>query len=228
MKAIVISDTHSCHRRFQVPEADVLIHCGDISAHGTKGELIDFNVWLGDQPVKHAVVIAGNHDHDIRKLGPEKAQRILSNAHYLQDSSITIEGIKFYGSPWTPDFFPQHWVFNQPRRSETTIQRWAAIPDDAEVLITHGPPHKILDVCPDIDPPFHPVNVGCYDLRQRIKQLPLLRWHFFGHVHEARGTLEMDGVRFVNAASLNRRYEMYSRQPWTEVYLREDPQSEDE
>jgi len=38
---------------------------------------------------------------------PEKIQEVLSNAIYLQDSAVTLEGIVFYGSPW----ISRKWIF---------------------------------------------------------------------------------------------------------------------
>jgi hypothetical protein len=37
---------------------------------------------------------------------------------YLQDQACTIEGIRFYGSPWTPEF--NEWTFNLPRGTPPT------------------------------------------------------------------------------------------------------------
>jgi hypothetical protein len=45
-------------------------------------------------------------------------------------------GYKFYGSPYTPAFC--EWAF---QLNETdAIEKWKKIPEDTEILITHGPP----------------------------------------------------------------------------------------
>lgn len=40
-------------------------------------------------------------------------QASLTNCTYLEDSGTVIEGIRFYGSPWQPEFFG--WAFNAKR-----------------------------------------------------------------------------------------------------------------
>lgn len=72
--------------------------------------------------------------------------------------------------------------------------KWALIPSDVDVLITHGPPDGILDrnrtgsCC------------GCRELLYRVLEVKP-RLHVFGHIHEAAGQTEIDGTRFVNAAT---------------------------
>jgi len=210
MRIVVVSDTHALHGSLDLPDGDVLVHCGDICSGQIwfqAAQLTSFNDWLGSLPFKHKIVIAGNHDHLLGKPAHAAAARaMLTNCTYLQDSEIALGGVRFYGSPWTPDFFPDHWVFNQPRTGRRARDRWAQIPDNTEVLITHGPPRGILDECPDIRNDAALIHVGCEDLRRRIRQLKKLRFHFFGHIHEGSGQFNEAGVRFVNAASLDGKY----------------------
>ena len=209
LKLVLISDTHNRHREMTLPAGDILIHSGDFLGgpiDRQARQLQDFNAWLGLQPFKHRIVIAGNHDHLLAQPNAASWRACLTNCTYLQDEAAEIAGLRFYGSPWTPDFFREHWVFNQPRRSEETIKRWAKIPDDTQALITHGPPNGVLDIARDMHDPTKDVHVGCNDLRRRIRQLKHLKLHTFGHIHESHGVHEEDGVRFVNASSLNGRY----------------------
>ena len=63
IRIVCISDTHGQHAKLGVPDGDVLIHAGDFMAFGdTPSEIVDFNQWLGKQPHRYKVVIAGNHD----------------------------------------------------------------------------------------------------------------------------------------------------------------------
>src|SRR6187200_3451602 len=101
MRIVAISDTHSKHEQIVVPAGDVLVHAGDITLYGKLDELHAFNHWLGRLPHRHKIVIAGNHDKILQERS-DLARSILKNAIYLQDEAITIEGIKFYGSPWQP------------------------------------------------------------------------------------------------------------------------------
>lgn len=200
MRIVCISDTHSLHRHMhhEVPDGDVLIHAGDICNSGMLIEEVDdFNAWLGELPHKHKIVIAGNHDH-VAELTPKTFERTLGNAIYLRDAAWTIDGVKFYGSPWSPWFWD--WAFNFPREElttgETARATWREIPDDTQVLITHGPMREVRDA----------VNtslgehIGCPFLRERIEALPSLKLHVFGHIHEAYGLTHGAGVTFINAS----------------------------
>ena len=106
-RVVCLSDTHGLHRRMpEIPDGDVLIHAGDFL--GLRRDLSDFNDWLGELPHRHKIVIAGNHDSLLQE-SPELALPALSNAIYLQDSGVELEGLRFWGSPWTPTFM--NWWF---------------------------------------------------------------------------------------------------------------------
>lgn len=190
MKIVCISDTHEHHERIAVPEGDVLVHAGDFTWTGSEGSIKEFNEWLGTLPHKYKIIIAGNHDWLFQRE-PERARALITNAHYLEDSEVTIEGVKFYGSPWQPEF--HNWAFNLPRGSKDLADKWAAIPEDTDVLITHGPAAEILDYT------SRGMRVGCSALRYRVEQLkPKL--HIFGHVHEGYGLLHSIHTKYVNAS----------------------------
>lgn len=109
MKLVCISDTHSLHWRLPaIPDGDVLIHAGDSLGQGTLENIEELNEWLGTLPHRYKIVIAGNHDWAFQET-PELARQALTNAIYLEDSSVEIESIRFWGSPWTPTFMD--WAF---------------------------------------------------------------------------------------------------------------------
>ncbi len=195
LRVVAISDTHGYHEKLKVPDGDLLIHAGDIAGRGEWRELSDFNIWLGALPHRHKVVIAGNHDFWFERF-PGKARAMLSNATYLQDEAVEIEGRLLYGSPWQPEF--GDWAFNLPR-GEQLARVWQKIPESTDILVTHGPPAGILDLTVNGD------LCGCADLRQRIAEVRP-RLHVFGHIHEAYGRIEQDGTTYVNASSVNFRY----------------------
>jgi len=116
----------------------------------------------------------------------------------LNDSGVTIEGIKFWGSPITPFF--HDWAFN--RWPAGIKPHWDLIPEEVDVLITHGPPFGILDLTT-----YSKENVGCPILREKIFSIKP-KVHVFGHIHEARGSVEIDGIKFINASSVTLRYEL--------------------
>src|ERR1051326_8044265 len=102
MRLVIISDTHGYHRKLTLPAGDLLIHAGDFTRHGSDEDVAEFNDWLGTLPFPHKIIIAGNHDFPFEI---QDGKKLLTNAIYLQDSSVTIDGIKFYGSPPQPRFF---------------------------------------------------------------------------------------------------------------------------
>ena len=70
--------------------------------------------------------------------------------------------MKFYGSPWQPWFCD--WAYNLARGEEIAA-KWAAIPSDTDVLVTHGPPLGHGDLCSSGQ------RAGCLDLLERVHAL---------------------------------------------------------
>jgi len=200
MKIIAISDTHTMERSIRdIPDGDVLIHAGDITGNGQSWQIIEFCNWIKELPHKHKIVIAGNHDSCFEKDNKNRnvvIDYINNVATYLEDSEIIIDGIKFYGSPWQPEFC--NWSFNLPR-GKALKEKWDLIPLDTQVLITHGPPANILDWCPG-------GNVGCLDLKIAMQNLVNLKAHIFGHIHEGYGIEVIGGTTYANASICNDKY----------------------
>ena len=197
MRLIFISDTHNLHDQIELPEGDILLHCGDFSGRGRFHEVESFMKWYGAQPHRYKVLIAGNHDF-LAERDPEIFRSLIpENVIYLEDSGVEIDGIHIWGSPIQPCFFD--WAFNRQRGADIR-KHWALIPENTDVLITHGPPYGILDrVASDNRP------VGCRDLLHRINELPL-KVAAFGHIHEGYGVLEDAGKMFINASCLDEHY----------------------
>lgn len=195
MRIVCLSDTHMHHRKLTVPDGDVLVHTGDFTRKGSEADIADFNAWLGTLPHAHKVVIAGNHDF-LFAQNNGLARALLFNATYLQDASVEVAGVKFWGSPWQPWFY--NWAFNLPRGT-ALAQKWALIPPDTDVLLTHGPPFGVLDLTDRGEP------VGCEELRQVVVRLSP-RLHVFGHIHEAYGEVGFGRTWCVNASNCTLQY----------------------
>ncbi len=216
MKITFISDTHGKHNQItkDLPGGDILIHAGDFMNSGYyKTEAIEFFNWfeaINNYDTK--VFIAGNHDR-MMEDDPTWAQGYLTGfktIEYLQDEELGIyhddlngdhskDNIRIYGSPWQPEFY--NWAFNLPRHGEEMKVKWDAIPNNTDILVTHGPPFGFLDI------PGHgtPMNVGCEMLRYRVDELrPKI--HVFGHIHGSWGYHFNGHTHFINAAVLNERY----------------------
>ena len=71
------------------------------------------------------------------------------------------------------------------------------VPGKVDVLITHGPPHGILDSVQD------GVSVGCRHLQKKTAEIKP-KFHFFGHVHESSGTRKISETTFSNASLTNK------------------------
>lgn len=202
-----ISDLHGYEPTLE--GGDLLIVAGDLTASDMGYQYLQFLDWLKEQKYDKKVVIAGNHD-GLLEGGRWKTCTPLEytddpTIEYLQDSGTKFKGLKIWGSPWTPIFCNWHFMAGPGDRKS----KCALIPDDIDILITHGPPHGILDTCPDMDGKNK--QVGCKHLRDILyseKIKPKL--HVFGHIHESYGhirkMLDYPHTQFVNASIMDRDY----------------------
>lgn len=197
MQIIVLSDTHNLHRQLQVPPGDLLLHAGDVSNTGTQEEIVDFLDWFAAQPHPHKVFIAGNHDFYLEEASKEAIEALIpSNIHYLNEELIEIEGIRIFGTPYTPIPFRRWWAFNEHRGSAMQAH-WDLIPDNLDILLVHGPPKNILDLTTKNE------AVGCANLAKTLA-IKQPKYCIFGHIHEARGAIEKGNTTYINASSVER------------------------
>lgn len=209
VKIDCISDTHEKHWKIKLPGGDILIHSGDCSSRGDLRNVLEFLNWFADQDYSHLVLIAGNHDfifEENPELMAEECKK--RNIHLLNDSGIEVEGIKIWGSPVQPWFY--NWAFNRARTEKEATSKhgwikphWDLIPEDTDILVTHGPPHMIRDGVPRRG--GHYEYVGCEELYKKIIQTKI-KLHVFGHIHEGAGYTYKDGRTYVNASSLDGMY----------------------
>lgn len=198
---VCISDTHGDHARLVLPAGDVLVHAGDVTAHGTELDLLRFLEWFGSRDFAHKLFVAGNHDRFLESH-PERAARLAREAGvtWLDDSGCEVAGLAVWGSPITPRFLD--WSFM--RDPGVDIERhWALIPPGTDLLVTHGPPFGILDEVEREGGVRE--RTGCPSLLARIGELrpPL---HVFGHIHEAHGRAERGGVTHLNVSTMDKAY----------------------
>jgi len=198
MKIVFISDTHNQHRKVTLPLGDVLVHAGDVSGRGSKEEVQDFLHWFSEQPFKYKIFIAGNHDFFIQDHPAEFRAMLPSNVIYLQDEMTEIEGVKIWGSPWTPEYM--NWAFMKAHGKEIE-EKWDMIPDDIDVLLTHGPMVGVLDQI------FSGLSVGCAALSTAVQRINP-KYFLFGHIHESYGRQQSGATHFINGAVLNENYEL--------------------
>jgi Icc-related predicted phosphoesterase len=212
LSIVAISDTHGMHAAMEqaVPDGDVLIHAGDFCGRGRAGEVRDFAAWIGALPHRHKIVTPGNHDSPVendaatfREVFAAQGIRLLIN------ETVEIEGFRFFGSPYTPTFLNWHFMRD---RGPAIRAEWETIPDDADVVVTHGPAYGHGDLAPPWrgEPPRH---VGCLELLNRLRSVRP-RLHVFGHIHDGYGVTisdEIPGTTFVNASVCTEAYRPSNR-----------------
>jgi len=201
MKMVCFSDTHGQHRSkklnkwFKDNPADILIFAGDYQLNSLDtGE--DFIEWISGLPYKHKIITAGNHDNN--SAITKKKSKKYSDINLLIHNSIEIEGIKFFASAYSRTF--GHWSFMTDE--DTLKYLYEKIPEDTEILITHTPPFKKLDLT------FRGVDAGSTSLMNRIKQLPKLKYNIFGHIHESHNNIQRKNITYINCSIVNERYEL--------------------
>lgn len=162
------------------------VHSGDFCMVGSEREALDFMNWFCELPYQHKIFICGNHDDCLYGANIDGLD---SNAHYLCNSGIEIDGINFYGVP----------MFMGDCVTDRQSRNYAAIPHDTDVLITHSPAYGILDFDDGI-------NYGSEEILNRINYLPHLKAHLFGHIHARHGVTRQNGIIFSNGAVMSSDY----------------------
>lgn len=219
MRITFLSDTHAKHKIVEpfLIGGDLLIHAGDFMSSGyNPGEAESFFSWYDSiNNYETKVLIAGNHDR-IMQNDPSWANGILTGyktIEYLQDDGLTLyfdgpngefeeDNIRIWGSPWQPYF--RNWAFNL-QRGEEIKAKWDLIPQNTDILVTHGPPFGKLDYVN-----YDGVNVGCEELLKKVQSIKP-KIHVFGHIHEGAGYVFDGSTHFINASVLNDRYEFRNK-----------------
>jgi len=195
-----ISDLHGF-----LPElegGDLLLVAGDLTAHDSVIEHQKFVEWLSEQPYRKKVYIAGNHDGHYQR--PLENYPIYPDCHYLEDCGIEFEGLKIWGSPWSLWFKGIHPRCKAFTGTESDLKKkYELIPEETDILITHGPPYGTMDVVRS----FHTgkaEHVGSTILAGTLNTLKNLKLHCFGHIHEGYG--KSKDSRSVNASYVDEQY----------------------
>ena len=205
MKVLHISDTHGFHQQVRIPDdVDMIIHTGDASNHINPilniKEIEEFLEWYSAIDIEHKIYVAGNHDTSISQYPYIESKFKELNIHYLYNSSVTIEGRTIWGSPYTPTYGA--WAF---MKAKNVINRvWENIPDDVDILATHGPPKYILDSTINKEEVLEAVGDG--SLRKAIAKRNI-RYHVFGHIHNCQdvtntGSRVINNTTYINSAAV--------------------------
>jgi Icc-related predicted phosphoesterase len=185
MRILHISDTHGLHHDLKLNlDVDVIVHSGDCSNYRDPArnqlEVYNFLEWYMTLPAIK-IFVAGNHDTSVERRMFKKEDFAARGIIYLEHDEVIIQGFKFFGSPYTPTF--GDWAFMKAR--DKIYKVWESMPEDINVLITHGPPKGVRDLTENRE---GRELVQCGDLS-------LSKWvfnnqpnaHLFGHVHNMKG-----------------------------------------
>jgi Icc-related predicted phosphoesterase len=212
IKVVAISDLHG-YLPEDLPSCDLLLIAGDICPLRDHSPFAQaqwlgtvFRKWLDRQRARQIVATWGNHDF-VGERAPDMVPGL--HWHMLVDDWVELLGMKIYGTPWQPRFFD--WAFNL---DEPDLERkWRQIPDDTDILLLHGPPHGYGDMN------LAGQHTGSPSLTKRIAEIrPQLA--VFGHIHEAYGVFDLDGITLANVSLMNIRYEPVNRPFETVVDVR--------
>jgi len=165
---------------FLLPQADVLLHCGDFAASGSRKmqraaarRLDDFLARQTHIPEK--IVIKGNHDPD----SPAKVLFPGSKALYVRSSStLMVNGVSFALEP-----FSRRMAFRSIRRRTSSYAMSSSLPK-CDILVSHEPPKNVLDLT------YHGFSAGSMYLRELVEHAEHKpRLWLCGHIHESRGVI---------------------------------------
>jgi len=191
VRLVSVADTHTFEADLgELPAGDVFIHVGDLTRGGELEEMRTVAAWINEQPHRHKIIVPGNHDWCFLRERRD-VERLLPDVHVLVDERVSIDGVRFWGSPWQPEF--HNWAYNLPR-GEALARKWALIPPDTDVLLTHGPPAGYGDTI------SISTRSGCADLLDAVRQIRP-RLHLFGHIHQDGGLWTEDDLTFANVTT---------------------------
>lgn len=168
------SDTHGMYLRLNVPaDADILVCAGDACEGFAPDQLKDFFAWYVGIPAKLRIFVAGNHDMVFDEQPEYASSLVPEGVMLLENDGVDFDGIRI------------HSVAARPY-----LKAPVTLPEDIDILITHGPAYSHLDRC-----------TGDKDLFLAIaKARP--KYHIFGHVHEKGLKREavLGGTTFLNVS----------------------------
>ena len=132
MRVAAISDTHG-RRGWSIPRCDVFVHAGDLTGDGSLRETALFAKRLDEEMnsvggPQHAIIVPGNHDECFERFLEPALTLFGARIHVLLDQSLVLDGVRFYGSPWTPPFM--RWSFMRRKTGSppcTKICRWRSM-----------------------------------------------------------------------------------------------------
>lgn len=149
--------------------------------------------WLNQNPF---LFILGNHDF----ISPDYVEEFLKNneieAIDLTGKLIEFNRVAFYGFPWVPEI-DGSWNYecsSLQMKQQVDLAFKTIEHNLIEVFVSHGPVHNILDLT------YGNEHVGNLFMKNILCKID---YFLCGHIHEAMGLANVDGVLHSNAAMHN-------------------------
>lgn len=209
-----ISDLHGHYPKLD--GGDLLIVAGDLTKNDSPNQVNQFIVWACRQNYDRVLIIAGNHDnvleHDHQSGHTYECLPLPNTKSYVSflcDAGTEFKGLKIWGSSWTKTFQgmnPKCKAFTVDTEEELA-DKFSSIPHDVDILITHSPPHDLLDQT------VWKEHVGSLYLRGALEYCFRPQLWVFGHIHESYGKTEYKTCStgkpciLVNASHVNEIYQ---------------------
>ena len=189
-KIVATADLHGALP--DIPPCDIVVFAGDITGTGQAMEYRRFFRYANELPAEYVIMVAGNHD-TMELYNPKyKSDKIIT----LLNQGIELNGLKIWGSPYSNPF--NGWRFMPD--DETRDDAYSEIPNDTDILITHGPEHMILDLLPQQG------HVGDKVLAKHITRIRP-KVHICGHIHEGYGYTNITGVHSYNVSYISGKFD---------------------
>lgn len=206
-KIVATADLHGTFPK--IPPCDILIVAGDVCPiwdHHVQAQLAwldtNFRNWLNEVPADYVFGIAGNHDFVFEKM-PDQVETLDLPWSYYQDDYaqfFMFDDLKIWGSPWVPNL--SRWAFHDDDAGLDA--RFATIPDDVDIVVSHGPPYMYCDLTVPKYGSVHAGFPGMNDMLARVKPKALV----CGHIHEGYGVAKHDsGTVIYNVSHNTENYE---------------------
>ena len=210
MKIQIASDLHLENWQRDLPPLhqftpdrtrDLLILAGDITNGARQFGLPFIRQEIGFSPV---IYVPGNHEYyHATRQDVDSFWRLFADAnpgfHYLNDNTVDIGGVRFYGACWCSDFWgdPGHYHYTRMIADFTLTGDWdtsahvaefrrvtdsmAGLAGKVDVVITHFPPTlEAIDLALYKNDPLNPYFIN--DCRWLVEYLRPALW-VSGHTH---------------------------------------------
>lgn len=223
VRFLILSDTHSAELASDLPDCDVLLHCGDLTEHGSSQSIIEALQDLGKIRAELKLVIAGNHEISLDQAyylsqggSPSEVERARNSIAPSPSSEAQAQGVTFleegthtftlssgasfklYASPYTPGYGTSGFQYasNEDRYNPPgTAPLWAKSVGTESSIIPADVDIVMTHGLPKyvLDSAIDGQSAGCEHLRRAIERVRP-KLHCFGHLHEGYGAQGLEYV----------------------------------